>query len=832
MKKQEITLNPPLAIPVLLLASGIIAGNIINSYFLFPLLIFPFYLFFYYKKKINFKNTFYLLIFFLGFISIIPHLPARYEAKQISQYFGKKDIQIFGRVDSKPTLKGIRTKFVLKILKIKEKQEKKWEKTNGRIRIYCYRGTPDLQYGDLISYKGSIKKPRNFSNPGGFDYVKYLSFNNISGISYTNGRNIKTYDLEKNQGFSIKLVKEINTLRGNFLEFIKNSTDNDKAFSILCALTTGIKGHIPDKLRDDFSKSGASHILAISGLHLSIVTTMFFLLFNVLFSCFKPLVIRGLSIKFAALATIIPLLSYAVLSGFSPSTRRAFIMIAIYMLSFVIEREKDVLNSLAAAGIIILVIEPAALFSISFQLSFFAVFFIILGISVTRNISFFKNKSIIARISMFIAVSFFAGLGTMPIVMHYFNIISFVQLFTNIVIIPIIGFIVVPLGLTALFVFPFSEAIAAFLIKTSIPFLSFSISFVEYLSSLSYTWTRCITPHAFEIVCYYVFMLGIFLFVLKKSKKGVYMIAFSIFLFVCYTGFTLKQGYFDENLQVTVLDVGQGSSALIEGPKGSNILVDGGGFSYSSTFDTGRHIVAPFLWYKKIATLDAVILTHPERDHMNGLIYIIENFIVKKLIKNSDTKKSKNYIALMKACSKKGVPIVEFPIKPLLSSPLDGKKETKSNIKPQIKLGKLIFSFLHPLSVDKLIDKFRKKDYNNNSLVFKVKYNNFTILFPGDIMERTEKELALTLRDELKADILIAPHHGSSTSSSSFFLDKVKPESIIISCGWHNQYNFPDKNVIARYNTKEINSYRTDMHGAVKVVSNGNYYNIVTFKGD
>ncbi len=755
-----------------------------------------------------------------------------YEAKQISRYFDKKDLHIFGRVDSKPTLKDIRTKFVLKISKIKGKQNNKDENVTGRIILYSYRGTPKLEYGDLISFKGSIKKPRNFLNPGGFDYVKHLSFSDIAGVSYTNGKKIKTYERGKDQSLSIKVIREINQLRENFSEFIKNSTDNDKAFSILCALTTGVKDYIPDKLRDDFSKSGASHILAISGLHLSIVTTMFFFVFNNFFSCVKSLVIRGLSVKFAALATLIPLISYAVLSGFSPSTKRAFIMITIYMLSFVIEREKDVLNSLAAAGIIILVINPSALFAISFQLSFSAVFFIILGIYITRDISFFKNKNFISRLSMFIVVSFSAGLGTMPLVMHYFNIVSLVQLFTNLVIIPLIGFIVVPLGLTALFVFSFSEPIAFLLIKLSIPVLSFSISFVEYLSSLSYTWARCTTPHVFEIICYYAFMFGLFLCLLKKNKKSVYIVGFSIFLFVCYTGFVLEQRFFNENLQITILDVGQGSSSLVEGPKGTNILVDGGGFSYSSTFDTGRHIVAPFLWNKKIATLDAVILTHPEKDHMNGLVYIIENFNVKKLIKNSDTRKKRSYVDLIETCLEKNVPIVEFPIEPSLSFSLDGKKEIEPNIYPQIKLGKLMISFLHPLSDNKFIDKFGKNDYNNNSLVFKVKHKNFIILFPGDIMERTEKKLALTLGDELKADILIAPHHGSSTSSSSFFLDKVKPESIIISCGWHNQYNFPNNDVIARYNTKDINYYRTDLHGAVKVVSNGKYYNIVTFKGD
>ncbi|MCP3900827.1 MAG: ComEC/Rec2 family competence protein, partial [Desulfobacteraceae bacterium] len=389
MKKREITLNPPLAIPALLYALGIIAGSIIVSYYVFSVLIILLYLFLFYKKKNNFKFSLFLFIFVLGFISILPFLPKNFKTKPISKYFGQKDLQIFGRVDSKPKKENIRTKFILKISKIKRNKDNKAEELSESIRLYSYRDTPELQVGDLISFKGTIKKPRNFSNPGGFDYVRYLSFNKIAGISYTNGKKIKIYDQDREHNFSTKLTRKTNQLRDDFSTFIKNSTDNDKAFSILCALTTGVKTYIPDRLRDDFSKTGASHILAISGLHLSIITGIFFFIFNTLFLCIRPLAIRGFSGKFAAMATLVPLILYAFLSGFSPSTKRAFIMISIYMFSYVIDREKDVFNSLAAAGIIILVIDPCAVFAISFQLSFAAVFFIILGIYVTRDIPLF-----------------------------------------------------------------------------------------------------------------------------------------------------------------------------------------------------------------------------------------------------------------------------------------------------------------------------------------------------------------------------------------------------------------------------------------------------------
>ena len=820
MKKKEITLNPPLAIPAVLLAFGIAVGNFIPIYynFAFAAAIFSFILFLYCKKKNNFRKTYFLFlaIFSLGFISILPHLPKALETQQMAQYFDEKELHIFGKVDSRLEKKNIRTNFILKLYKIKKRQGHRAEDVNGRIRLYSYYNTPDLEYGDVISFKGSIKKPRNFANPGGFDYVRYLAFNNIKGVAYISGKKIKVLHQKREKNLLTDLKREINKLREEFSRFVRNTIKDDEVSSIVCALTTGIRDYIPEKLREDFSKTGASHILAISGLHLSIVAIIFFFIFNIVFSCITPLLLRGVAGKLAALATLIPLMSYALLSGFSPSTKRAFIMITIYMFSFVIEREKDVLNSLAAAGIIILVINPCALFAISFQLSFSAVLFIILGVYIIRDIPFFTKKDLVSRLSVFIIISFFAGLGTMPLIMYYFNIISFVQLFTNIVIIPALGFVVVPLSLAAFFTFPFSDTISIIFFKPLIPVLSFSISFTQYLSLLPFTWARCVTPSIFEITCYYAFISGAFLIILKRGRKGVYIIVFSVLFFICSVGFTLKQRYFSGKLQITILNVGQGNSALIEGPKGTKILVDGGGFSYNSSFDTGKHIVAPFLWNSKITSLDAVILTHPEEDHMNGLVYIIENFKVRKFIKNFDTREKKSYKDIINICLKKRIPIVEFP--------LEKSKERG--------IGELHFLFLHPVLNEKNMDKFEKNNYNNNSLVFKVRYKKFKTLFPGDIMEKTEHKLALGFPDKLKADVLIAPHHGSSTSSTSLFLDKVDPKSIIISCGWNNRYNFPDDKVIARYDARHINFYRTDLHGAVKVVSNGKSFNIVTYGGD
>ena len=169
-------------------------------------------------------------------------------------------------------------------------------------------------------------------------------------------------------------------------------------------------------------------------------------------------------------------------------------------------------------------------------------------------------------------------------------------------------------------------------------------------------------------------------------------------------------------MQVTVIDVGQGSSTLIQTPEGKNILVDGGGFSDISTFDTGRYIIAPFLWEKRIGTIDYVILTHPESDHLNGLIFILDNFNIKTLIKSSDKRDTSTYDKMIKTCEKHNIKIY---------NPLEHDKNFDLN---SVKLkffdsSKEIFSY----------------NLNNNSLVFKLIYNNFSMLSPSDILKLREK---------------------------------------------------------------------------------------------
>ncbi|MCD4720287.1 MAG: DNA internalization-related competence protein ComEC/Rec2 [Desulfobacula sp.] len=817
-------LNPASLFIFFSMMAGILAGNLSSDYktlafwaflALFVLVCLTFYL----NKKI--VLIFILgLVFNFGYLSIqvklFPDLPSHH----ISNYLDSEKFKITGSIVSFTKHYEKKFKLILLCHTIETKDGKK-EKVTGRINLNLYRFPKVVpQFGDIIMFKSSIRSVRNFMNPGAFDYKSFLKLRQIYGTAYSDARKIKILTDPDQIGFISGQIRKIEKVRTDYYHFILNHTKHSTAGKIMASLITGKKQVISPDMRDLFSKAGISHLLAISGLHLSIVSLLFFYLFYWFLSFMPALLIAARSKKIAGILTIVPLVFYAVFSGFSPSTQRALIMIIVLLISFVSEKEKDILSSLSIAGILILIIDPAALFSISFQLSFIAVIFIIYGVSQMQNWvqnlsqnlfkkgSFIAKKNLFSKVLMMMSVTFFAGLGTLPLTAHYFNIVSTIALISNLIAIPVLGFIVLPAGLISLVCFPYFPLFATFIINVCTKLISVLITLSEFLVSIPYSWSRTITLQWSEIAAIYLVFIAIF-FILKGIRKTpVFLLFLSVLLILFNFSNTRLDKTLKPNLSITIIDVGQGNSALIQTPEGKRILVDGGGFSDSSSFDTGRFIIAPFLWQKRIRSLDTVILSHPESDHLNGLIFILQNFNVHTLIKNADMRNSRNYTALIKACEDRDIRILN----PLSDGNL------------------LDFGTTRLLFYDSLKNSF-SYDFNNNSLVFKVIYNDFSMLFPGDILSLREKNLSSLNNPDLHSDILLSPHHGSSTSSTKFFLDKVQPKSVIISCGWHNRYGFPHTKVLKRYNKMGISIFRTDEDGAIFISSDGKNHNIRTHKG-
>jgi competence protein ComEC len=422
------------------------------------------------------------------------------------------------------------------------------------------------------------------------------------------------------------------------------------------------------------------------------------------------------------------------------------------------------------------------------------------------------------KIAAFFLVSFFAVLGTLPVVMYYFNQVSLVGLAANCIVVPFIGFAVVPLGLLSFFMYPAGSVASLWLIKTCSIILNISLEFINYFAKLPFAAVKTVTPSFFEIAWYYL-LLGAVFFILKgkerkkESDRGVLnqikrrapFIAIIVLIIAGYADiwYWLDKRFLQKDLKVTVIDVGQGTSALLELPWGHNVLVDGGGFSDNSVFDVGQKIIAPFLWRKKIKTVDTIVLSHPNSDHLNGLLYIAENFNVKEIWANGEAAESLGYGRLLEIIKEKNIRMEEFT-------------ETRRDKN----INGIMFKILYPEPHFKeKKEKWRKGD--NNSLVLKAAFGSKSFLFTGDIKAKGEHELVKTAGSSLNSTVLLVPHHGSKSSSTQEFVDQVAPEIAVIPVGWKNRYKFPHPEVLERYKSGKCRILRTDENGAITMSTDG-----------
>ena len=791
--------------------------------------------------------------FFTGFSGIQKRLYPTFATDHISHHTTFSKTLIQGRIISFADHYTNRVRYVLACESIYDEALNQRIPVSGNIYLTIYYPEHLPEIGDRVEFSSAIKAPRNFANPGAFDYKRYLMLNSIFGTAYTSKNRIRILPcilLKTPKGLFMQAARIIESFRNRFYEFIMAQDLNFQAKSILVSLTTGNRKILDPDVQQSFARAGISHLLAISGLHLSIVGWLAYLIFYRCLSILSSkvsskLLISGLARKAALLMALIPITGYAVFSGFSPSTQRAWIMAVVLAGTLLFEKQPDLLSGLCLAGIVILLMDCGSLFSISFQLSFMAVFLIFLWVPVVRKIPLpaIPFSRIMEKILMAAGVTLAAGFGTWPIAAHYFHVVSNVQLLSNLVAVPVVGFAVLPMGMAALLCFEVMPVFAEHLAAMACRLIAIIIEGSRQITAWPGTWNTVADLSWPEVILIYILILTGRLLLSSARKKA--LPAFLIVL-VALIGTQMTKGYrqisssaserlsrqlpnpssgplhgqsadqLDNQspghpagrLSVTVLDVGQGGSTFINTAEGTRILVDGGGFSDRSSFDTGRFIVAPFLWQQGIKQLDYVIMTHPESDHMNGLVFILDHFKIGALIKNNDRKDTRTYRELMAVCRNKNIPVnIIEPKGQWLNL-----KETRLFFLPRP-----VVATSAPL--------------NNNSLAMKLEYYNFTMLLAADILQDRESFLSQAASDMLASKVLVAAHHGSNSSSSKLFLDHTKPESVIISCGWRNRYGFPHKAVLSRLKKIAATTFRTDINGAVQVTSDGAGYQINTLKG-
>ena len=671
------------------------------------------------------------------------------------------------------------------------------------------------QYGDVMKLPLKLRIPRNFQTPGSFDYAGYLARRDIYLTAFVwDAKKIKRVELADREGTWLRhRIEHVRRTVGGFFDEQLSA----KSAAILRALIIGDKSRLDPELRDSFTRVGVAHVLAISGLHIGLVATLAYGAWWWLLARSQYVLLMWSVPKLAALFTLPVVLLYAGLAGGSVSTLRAVIMVAVFLTALLLDQKEEVFRSLALAALSVSLIWLGAVFDVSFQLSFVAVLAIFLGLhrfrawwdnrDETRAVHLSPWRRRLRRWAILYGlVSLSATVGTLPLVATYFHTVPLVGFAANLLVVPFLGSAAVVLGLVATALVFLHMGAATLVVWCAGAVVSLGVWMVEAIAVLPFAAVHFVTPTLFELILFYTLCVSLLFFSHFQPpwlRRVFFSCLFSLVL--CDGLYWITQRYFHTELRVSFLDVGQGDAAVVEFPGSHVMVIDGGGFM-SQTFDSGRAIVAPFLWQKKIGQVDTLVLSHPNLDHYGGLEFLAEHLGVTSFWFNADKRsKSQRFKRLMTTLERNGV-----EIRPLCSGSQD---QEINSVRIQI---------LHPPCGQTGLDT------NDASLVLRLSHGEVDILFSGDV-ETAGERILLSTSAQLASEILKVPHHGSQSSSTLPFLEAVSPQVAIASLGHHNRFRFPAPKVVDRYKRRGVELLRTDQAGTITVLSDGKSYRVETF---
>jgi competence protein ComEC len=646
---------------------------------------------------------------------------------------------------------------------------------------------PDLLVGDRIRLSAQIVPPseyRNFEEPFSATYLKTQNLHILGSAK-------SPYLVERiGADRSFFHLRWISKLRQACLHRIERSFAAPGSpggispeGAIFEALVLGERSRMDADTTLALQKTGLYHLFAISGAHIALVSALLFLLFRFLRLSERP--------SYALLLVL--LVFYGFLVEGRASVVRAVIMAAAFIIGKLLWKDVHLLNTISLSALAILCVQPYQLFDAGFQLTYTATLGLILFFPSIRSVL----PKLPFKIEELFALSIAAQVAVMPIIAATFHRVIFSGLILNLIGIPLVtivmaaGYVFLPVA----FALPFFAGAAAeglaFLLRVF-------LASTRLLDGLPFLSSRVPTPPGPVVIAYYAFLLLLLLPGRFARSRRIAFLGFAISLAVLTT-YPFSSAVKD--LTVTVIDVGQGDSILVEFPGKSKMLIDGGGLP-TGTFDVGESVVSPFLWDKGIKKIDRLVLTHPHPDHLNGLTAIARNFRIEEFWEGTPTPEDPRYRLL--------------------------QKELRSVVHRRIvrgfsqSLGGVDIAALAPA----VLSKTDSPD-NDSSLVFRLTYGLTAFLLTGDIGREIEKEI-LAAGVDINAQVLKAAHHGSNSSSSEEFLAAVHPEYVVISAGRGNRIRLPHSDVLARYEKRGARILRTDHQGAVEFRSDGRRLSVRT----
>ena len=773
--------------------------------------------------------------------------PSPHLAVPPSGFLDVKDVDITGHVINDSTLLaggGPRERFDLQTETLEIDGQKFTQPIGIRATVFSREVTeeaqeddapaiPNLAYGARVRLKAKLRLPRNFRNPGAFDYEGYLHGLGISTLA-----SVKLEDIEVLRGTSgSKLGFWRSRVRNSILRRIHHSglwSKEDAA--IFAAMIVGDDSLLLRDVREEFQQTGVYHLLVVSGLNVALLAFAVFWLARRLRLPEWP----------ASLLTIALSIFYAYIAGMGVPILRAVLMLSLFLVARLLYRDRSGLNATSFAALVVLVLSPAALFEPGFQLTFLALV-AITGISLPileRTSAPYRSalkhldttgydlglepklaqfrldlRLVAGRLHRFVgertariivtrAIGICLGLFELLLVSSitqavlvlpmraYFHRAAIFGVPANILVLPLAGWML-NTGVTAIALSYVSLPFAKLAAMLAAGALHWTLGCLHLLSGFHVAQWRIPDPTAFLMFAALAGIVVAFLSIRKRRALALAGLAALFLSSAIVATYRAAPQIESGKLEITAIDVGQGDSLLVVSPQGQTMLIDGGGSigPVRSEFDFGEDVVAPYLWSRGLDHLDVIALTHAHGDHIGGLPRIIENFHPSELwvginpqtdaLRQLYEMAGENHVAIHRHVAGDEFNWSGTRIR-VLSPPPDWQP------KPQPK--------------------------NDDSLALLIGYGDTQALLAGDLEKKMERFVAT---ESPHADLLKIAHHGSATSTTPELLAAVHPHFAVISAGYHNSFGHPRQVVLDRLQAAEVHTYRTDLQGAVTFLLDG-----------
>jgi len=666
---------------------------------------------------------------------------------------------------------------------------------------------PNVKIGNIIKVKGKLRQFEEAANKGNFDSRKYYLSLGFYG-------KIEAGTIEVINSDYSGIRQELYELRMEIIERLeKLCSDNKGIFSIINnkngiigAIILGDKTDLDSDIKELYSVSGIAHILAISGLHISFIGMAIYRLLR-----------RRFRFLFSAAVSIPVVLSFGIMSGFGISTIRAIIMFILKIIGEVLGRKYDAITAISLAGLVLLVQNPFVVCNSGFQMSFGAIIAIVLILPIVEEILNTDNKII-----KVLSANFTISLVMNPILAwNYYELPTF-SFLLNIVVVPLMSVVIVS-SIVGIFCSCIMFGFGKVVIFPGCGILELYTFLCNIINKSSVASIVVGQPKVTIIIVYYAILLVVLfglknirtkytraekerniikketgLVLEKKAKKERRIKGQNVKLrLACIAGFLLLNYliYYIPNpgFYITFINVGQGDGILIHGDNGTKVMVDGGS---TSEKQVAKNCIVPYLKAEGIGTIDYSIITHTDKDHISGILEILENnnsnrIRIKNLVMSDINMKDDTYNELIEKAKLKKINVLYIK-----------KGDTLS-------LGKTKIKCIYPETTTTASDK------NDYCTVLSVKNKTSKILLTGDI----SKEIEEKIKDDIEENytVLKVAHHGSNYSSSEKFLKKVNPKYSIISVGKNNSYGHPGNETMERLRKQGGVIYRTDEKGGITI---------------